>query len=147
MDIFIDGPAGKIDLRHKGLDAKPKQTIVLTQGANLSGQLGYDLSFDGRTDYSMMDALVAQGFGVVTFAVRGYRKSELNHDPLEVGTEQAIEDLAAVMDWVRDQGYATPDLLGWSWGGRIVGHYASRFPDRLGRLILMDPSSKMPHGG
>ncbi|CAH0495260.1 alpha/beta fold hydrolase [Novosphingobium sp. CECT 9465] len=140
MDIFIDGPAGKIDLRHKGLDAAPKQVVVLTQGANLSGQLGYDLSFDGRTDYSMMDALVARGYGVVTFAVRGYRKSELNHSPLDVGTEQAIEDLCAVMDWVRDQGFATPHLLGWSWGGRIVGHYASRFPDRLDRLVLMDPA-------
>lgn len=140
MDIFIDGPAGRIDLRHKGLEARPANVVILVQGANLSGQLGYDLTFDGRTDYSMMEAMVARGYGAITFALRGYRKSELSHDPLAVTTETAIEDLAAVMDWVRGQGYPRPHLMGWSWGGRIVGHYAVRNPDRVGRLVLLDPA-------
>lgn len=137
VDIFIDGPAGKIDLRHKGLEAG-RPMVILCQGANLSGQLGYDLQFDGRSDHSMMDALVARGFAVVTFAVRGYRSSELSHDPLEVGTEQAIEDLAAVFDWAKQVGYPMSHLLGWSWGGRIVGHFAARNPGRVARLVLMD---------
>lgn len=61
-DLFIDGPAGKLSVRTKGLEAKPAHVVILVQGANLSGQLGYDFSFAGRSDYSMMEALVERGF-------------------------------------------------------------------------------------
>ena len=59
-DLFIDGPAGKLSVRTKGLDARPEHVVILVQGANLSGQLGYDFGFDGRDDYSFMEALVAR---------------------------------------------------------------------------------------
>ena len=137
-DLFIDGPAGKLSVRTKGLEAKPAHVVILVQGANLSGQLGYDFSFAGRGDYSMMEALVARGFGVVTFSIRGYRNSELQDHPHSVKTEQAIEDTAAVIDWVIAQGFAKPHLLGWSWGGRIVGRYAATGADKIGRMVLLD---------
>ncbi len=57
-DLFIPGPAGKLSLRTTGLEAKPAHIVILVQGANLSGQLGYDFAFCGRSDYSMMEALV-----------------------------------------------------------------------------------------
>ena len=113
-------------------------SLFSSRGANLSGQLGYDFSFDGRNDYSMMEALVARGFGVVTFSVRGYRDSELAGHPHSVKTEQAIEDTAAVIDWVIAQGFAKPHLLGWSWGGRIVGRYAEIQADKIGRMVMLD---------
>ena len=75
-DLFIPGPAGQLSVRTKGLEARPVNVVILVQGANLSGQLGYDFTFGGRSDYSMMEALVARGFGVVTFSVRGYRDSD-----------------------------------------------------------------------
>ena len=137
-DLFIDGPAGKLSVRTKGLEAKPAHVVILVQGANLSGQLGYDFSFAGRSDYSMMEALVERGFGVVTFAIRGYRDSELQGHPHGVKTEQAIEDTAAVVDWVIAQGYPRPHLLGWSWGGRIVGRYAATDADKIGRMVMLD---------
>lgn len=139
-DLFIDGPAGKLSVRTKGLEAKPEKVVVLVQGANLSGQLGYDFSFDGRDDYSFMEALVARGYGAVTFSIRGYRDSELKDHPHSVKTDQAIDDTAAVIDWVIAQGFARPHLLGWSWGGRIVGRYAETRGDRIGRLVLLDPA-------
>ncbi len=139
-DLFIDGPAGKLSVRTKGLDARPVKVVILVQGANLSGQLGYDFSFDGRTDYSFMEALVARGFGAVTFAVRGYQKSELRGHPHSVRTEQAIEDTEAVIEWVIAQGFDKPHLLGWSWGGRIVGRFAETRGSRIDRLVLLDPA-------
>jgi pimeloyl-ACP methyl ester carboxylesterase len=139
-DLFIPGPAGKLSVRSKGLEAKPEKVVVLVQGANLSGQLGYDFSFGERSDYSMMEALVARGFGAVTFSIRGYRDSELSGHPHSVQTDQAIEDTAAVIDWVIAQGFAKPHLLGWSWGGRIVGRYAETRGDRIDRLIMVDPA-------
>ena len=59
---------------------------------------------------------------------------------LRCKTDQAIEDLAAVMDWLDTENVKTPHLLGWSWGGRIVGLYAEINPDRLDRLVLLDPA-------
>jgi pimeloyl-ACP methyl ester carboxylesterase len=139
-DLFIDGPAGKLSVRTKGLENKPAHVVILVQGANLSGQLGYDFSFDGRDDYSFMEALVARGYGAVTFSIRGYRDSELADHPHSVKTEQAIADTAAVIDWVTAQGFARPHLLGWSWGGRIVARYAETRGDRIGRMVMLDPA-------
>ena len=139
-DLFIDGPAGKLSVRTKGLEAKPDKVVILVQGANLSGQLGYDFGFDGRDDYSFMEALVARGYGAVTFSVRGYRDSELTAHPHTVQTEQAIEDTEAVIDWVIAQGFAKPHLLGWSWGGRICGRYAETRGRKIDRLVLLDPA-------
>lgn len=139
-DIFIDGPAGKLSVRTKGLEARPAKVVILVQGANLSGQLGYDFAFDGGSNYSFMEALVARGYGAVTFSVRGYRDSELSTHPHTVQTDQAIEDTAAVIDWVIAQGFAQPHLLGWSWGGRICGRYAETRGALIDRLILLDPA-------
>ncbi len=139
-DLFIDGPAGRLAVRTKGLETGPKQVVILIQGANLSGQLGYDFAFDERGDYSFMEALVARGYGAITFSIRGYRASELAGHPHSVKTDEAIEDTAAVIDWVIGQGFARPHLLGWSWGGRIAGRYAETRGDRIGRLVLLDPA-------
>jgi pimeloyl-ACP methyl ester carboxylesterase len=139
-DLMIPGPAGRLSVRTKGLENRPEKLVVLVQGANLSGQIGYDFSFDGRSDYSLMEILAARGFGAVTFAVRGYQKSELNDHPHSVQTDQAIEDTACVVDWLVTQGFAKPHMLGWSWGGRIVARYAEDAGARLDRVILMDPA-------
>ena len=140
VDCMIPGPAGQLSVRTKGLESGPSDTVVLVQGANISGQAGFDFVFDGGDEYSFMDALVERGMGAVTFAIRGYAKSELDGDPLTVQTEQAIEDLGAVVDWLKTQNVVKPHLLGWSWGGRIVGRYAESNPEHLDRLILLDPA-------
>ncbi len=139
-DHMIPGPAGNLSVRKKGLEPKPESVVVLVQGANISGQAGFDFSFEGGADYSFMDALVERGFGAVTFSIRGYAKSELNGDPLSVQTDQAIEDLTAVIDWLETQGLIKPHLLGWSWGGRIAGRFAEDNATRINRLVLMDPA-------
>jgi pimeloyl-ACP methyl ester carboxylesterase len=140
QDLMIPGPAGRLSVRAKGLAARPSQVVVLVQGANMTGQMGYDFAFPGGDDYSFLDALVAAGFGAVTFSIRGYGRSEAPADPFMVQTEQAIEDLASVMDWTQAQGWDRPHLLGWSWGGRIVGRYAGAHPRRVDRLVLLDPA-------
>jgi len=139
-DLFIPGASGRISVRTKGLESRPAKAVILIQGANLSGQLGYDFGFDGRGDYSFMEALVARGYGAVTFSIRGYRDSELTGHPHAVQTDQAIEDTATVIDWVTAQGFAGPHLLGWSWGGRIAGRYAETRGALIDRLVLLDPA-------
>jgi pimeloyl-ACP methyl ester carboxylesterase len=139
-DVLIDGPAGKLSVRSKGLEGRPDQVCVLVQGANLCGQTGFDFTFAGGASYSTLDALVQGGIGAVTFAIRGYGRSEAPADPLSVDTEGAIADLVAVLNWVRAQGWATPHLLGWSWGGRVAGRFVERSPEAVSRLVLLDPA-------
>ncbi|MEQ9110761.1 MAG: alpha/beta fold hydrolase [Rhodospirillaceae bacterium] len=139
-DLMIPGPDGKISVRTRGMSDNNGKVVVLVQGANVSGQAGYDFKFDGGADYSFMDGLSARGIGSVTFSIRGYEKSELKSAPLSVQTEQAIEDLAAVINWLNSEGIKKPHLLGWSWGGRISGRYVETNPDRIDRLVLLDPA-------
>lgn len=139
-DFFIPGNAGKLAARLKRPSGAPLATLVLVQGANISGQLGYDLQVPGHRGYSFMDALVARGYAALTFSLRGYYLSELNHDPHEVQTEQAIEDLGSAIDWLTAEGVERPHLLGWSWGGRIAARYVERAADRIDRLVLLDPA-------
>lgn len=139
-NFFITGRVGKLAARKKGLQTKLANVVVLVQGANLTGQAGFDFSFPGGEDYSLMDALAARGIGTVTFAVRGYGQSDVPEDPLTVDTDAAIEDLASVMDWLTEQGYSRPHLLGWSWGGRIAARYGEQHPERVNRMVLLDPA-------
>jgi pimeloyl-ACP methyl ester carboxylesterase len=127
-------------VRSKGLESKPRDVVVLVQGANISGQAGFDFSFPGGNDYSMMDMLNARGIGAVTFSVRGYAQSQGPADPFTIDTDAAIEDLATVMDWARSEGYTRPHLAGWSWGGRITARYTEQHPEVVNRLALMDPA-------
>jgi len=139
-NLLIPGKAGALAVRIKRPHASPKGALVLVQGANISGQLGYDLQVPGHPGYSFMDALVARGYVAVTFSLRGYYLSELSGDPHDVQTEQAIEDLASVLEWLNGEGFGRPHLLGWSWGGRIVGRFVESNPDAIDRLVLLDPA-------
>jgi pimeloyl-ACP methyl ester carboxylesterase len=139
-DFMMAGPAGQLSVRTKGLERRRRNVVVLVQGANLSGQAGYDFSFPGGQDYSVMDALVQRDYGTLTFSIRGYAKSSVPSDPLSVDTDAALEDLRAIMGWVRQAGYPRPHLLGWSWGGRIVARYAEHRREELDRLVLLDPA-------
>jgi pimeloyl-ACP methyl ester carboxylesterase len=139
-DLLIPGVTGRLSVRTKGLERKPNNVVVLVQGANLSGQAGFDFGFPGGEDYSMMDMFVARGLGAVTFSVRGYAASDAPADPLSVDTDAAIEDLSSVLQWLRGQGYPRAHLAGWSWGGRITARFAERSPQDLDRLALLDPA-------
>ena len=139
-DFFIPGRAGQLAARSKGPDTRPADVVVLVQGANLTGQAGFDFSFSGGQDYSLMDALVERGIGAVTFALRGYGQSDIPEDPLSIDTDAAIEDLASVVDWLANNGYLRPHLLGWSWGGRIAARYGEQNPERVARMVLLDPA-------
>lgn len=137
-DIFIPGTVGRIALRTKCAEALHKKAVVLVQGSNLSGQGIFDFSTPLLKDYSLLDALCARGFMAVTFAIRGYGQSDPPQDPFSVTTEAGMEDLATVIDWVEQQGYSRPHLLGFSWGGRIAGRYAEDHAERIDRLVLYD---------
>ena len=137
-DIFIPGKAGRISVRTKCGEVAPQKAIVLVQGSNLTGQGVFDFSTPPLNDYSLLDAFCARGLMAVTFAIRGYGQSDAPEDPFAVNTEAGMEDLASVIDWLEQQGYKRPHLLGFSWGGRIAGRYVEGHADQIDRLVLYD---------
>jgi pimeloyl-ACP methyl ester carboxylesterase len=138
-DLFVEGPNGKLSVRTKGMEAKPANVVICIQGANLSGQTGYDFHFPGGKDYSLMDAIVARGLGAITFALSGSGKSDPPRDPVGYNTQAAIEDCLAVMDWAAEQGYPKPFLFGWSWGARMVLRICEDHADRIARIVSLVP--------
>jgi pimeloyl-ACP methyl ester carboxylesterase len=140
VDFMIKGACGKLAVRTKGLESRPSHVVVLVQGANLSGQAGFDFGFPGGSDYSMMDMFVSRGIGAVTFAVRGYAQSTPPASLFSVDTDAAIEDLGSVMQWMHTCGYPRPHLAGWSWGGRITARYTEAHGHTVARLALLDPA-------
>ena len=139
-NLMLEGRAGRLSVRAKGLSGQPRDVVVLVQGANLSGQAGFDFQVEGRQHYSLMDALVARGIGAVTFSIRGYAKSDVPPDPLSINTDAAIEDLYSVVEWLATRGHPRPHIAGWSWGGRIVARFVEQHPAHVARLALLDPA-------
>ncbi len=137
-NLFIPGNVGRISVRTKCSEVSPKKAIILVQGSNITGQAMFDFSAPSLNDYSLLDVLCGRGLMAVTFAIRGYGQSDAPEDPFTVTTEAGMEDLASVVEWVEQQGYKRPHLLGFSWGGRIAGRYVEDNPDRIDRLVLYD---------
>lgn len=140
QNLSIPGPVGDLAIRIKTPADRAAGAVIMVQGSNLTGQSMFDFSFPGGADYSVMDQVVALGFAAVTFAIRGYGQSALPADPFDVTTEAAMEDLAAVVEWVAAQGYHRPHLLGFSWGGRIAGRFVEQHGEQIDRVILYDPA-------
>ncbi len=113
-----------------------EKVTLLVHGGTYSGQTDYDIQVPGK-DYSLMDYLAGQGHDVFTFAVWGYGKSDRPQDGFQVTTESAVQDAAAVIEAIcQMRSIDSVNILGWSWGGRISSIYASRYPNRVRRLVL-----------
>ena len=81
---------------------------------------------------------LAKGRKVVFYDQRGNgRSSELNEGQ-PCGLAEQIDDLDALRAHL---GFEKIDLLGHSWGGYLVMAYASRHPDRIAHLMIVDSAA------
>lgn len=125
-------------------DHSPSEGHVLTTRARLY----YRVIGEGRTiivlhggpDFDHhyllpeMDRL-AESFRLVYYDQRGRGRSAGAVRPEEVGIASEIEDLDSVR---RHFGFHRVAVLGHSWGGVLAMEYATRHPDRVSHLILVD---------
>ncbi len=90
--------------------------------------------FDHEYLLPEMDGL-ADSFRLVYYDQRGRGRSFAGGAADEVDLEGEIDDLDAIR---ASLGFETVTLLGHSWGALLAMEYATRRPDRVARLILMN---------
>jgi proline iminopeptidase len=118
-------PVGKADLYSREIGQGPPM-IVLHGGPD----------FDHRYLVPDLDRL-ADSFRLIYYDQRGRGRSGDRVQPEDVTLESEIGDLDTVR---RHFGLGSPAILGHSWGTVLALEYAIRHPDRVSRLILMNPA-------
>lgn len=78
---------------------------------------------------------LAASFRLIYYDQRGRGRSAWNIEPDEVSIDSEIEDLDCVR---RHFGLGSVAVLGHSWGGVLAMEYATRHPDRVSHLILLN---------
>ena len=62
-------------------------------------------------------------------------------NPPIVTTDIALRDVGSAIDFVLERRRLTKlNLMGWSWGGVLMGAYAAERPDKVDRLVLYAPT-------
>jgi pimeloyl-ACP methyl ester carboxylesterase len=120
-------------------------TLVFVHGATYPASTAFDLELNGM---SWMDYMARRGFDVYLLDLPGYghstRPASMDQ-PADAGqpvetTAQAVQDYAAVVDWVLARQHLTKlDVMGWSWGTTIAGGFAAAQPEKVSRLVLYAP--------
>ena len=77
-------------------------------------------------------ALVAAGYRVITYDLRGFGRSSAPADPVNYAMPQLVGDMEAVLD---AYGYNAAIICGHDWGGSIVWHAARMIPYRVKAVI------------
>lgn len=124
----------------------PTGTVVLIHGRTWSSLPDFDLQVPGE-DLSLMDGLVAEGFGTFAIDLRGYGGTPRD----ETGwltPDRAARDVEEVLRWVADRTGDIPALFGWSYGSMVGQLTAQRAGDLMSALVLfgypMGPEARFP---
>ncbi|HYV66959.1 MAG TPA: alpha/beta fold hydrolase [Myxococcales bacterium] len=111
-----------------------KGLIVLAHGSATAGKESFDLQVPGKPTYSLMDFLAHEGFDVFALDTRGFGRS--THPEAHITTQEASEDLNAVVDYVlKLRGAKRIDLLGWSWGTQYGGMFVASHPEKVEKYV------------
>ncbi len=139
------------------------RVVLFVHGAGTPAEVAFDVPY---ADYSWMAYLAGAGFDVFSMDMTGYGRSTRPHLMNEVcnlSAEQQTalggtpceathnaqlttiasdwDDIDAVVEYLRAlRGVPSVHLVGWSLGGPRAGGYASRNPNKVGKLVLLAPA-------
>lgn len=142
-----DGKPLKLYVREKRLkdiDLKEFQNtgkvVLLLHGTPVPGHIVFDLQIPGTSGltYSLMDYLAEHKFDVFTVDYQNHGRSDKHECGLCVTTQVVVNDIDAVVDYIRGlRGIKQVHLLGFSWGTQTGGLYTTQRPHRVKRLTLV----------
>ncbi|KAF3884255.1 MULTISPECIES: alpha/beta fold hydrolase [Nostocales] len=147
-DLFVTSALGiRIFVREVGFNnnsANAGTPILLIHGGGGGGLATFDVNVPG---YSLAEKFAKAGHRVYVMNVRGWERSTrppaLNAppkaNPPAVTSEEAVQDINAVVDWIiaRNQARSVA-LVGWATGGHWAGMYTSRNNDKVSHLVLLN---------
>jgi pimeloyl-ACP methyl ester carboxylesterase len=154
-DFRVPGDPG-IELFVREVAAPSGKTglpLLLVHGARVPGLASFDLPVPGG---SLAEDLAARGFDIYLMDVRGYgastRPREMDeppaaHAPL-VRTNEAVRDIAAVVDWIRARrNVPAVAIFGWATGGQWAAAYSALYPEKVAALIPLNSlyGASVPH--
>ena len=141
------------------------KVVLFVHGGSVPSIPDYDLPFK---DYSWMGFLAEAGYDTFAMDQTGYGRSPRPKmgDPCNMGADdQALvtpeplegpcdpsygyglttvqsdwDEIDAVVDYIRElRGVDQVSLVGWSAGGRRVGGYAARHPEKVDKVVMFAP--------
>lgn len=132
--------------RPKGVETFTSNRVVLfVHGVTFPSESTFDLSLGGL---SWMDFIARAGYDVYLVDVRGYGGSTRppamsespDRNPPVATLAEAVDDVDAAVDFIRRRrNVERIDLIGWSWGTAVMGHYAATHGNKVDRLVLYAP--------
>jgi pimeloyl-ACP methyl ester carboxylesterase len=147
--------------------ARGDRVVLFVHGRGTPAEVAFDVPHEG---YSWMAYLADAGFDVFSVSVAGYGRSyrpALMNDPCNLapavqaqfvpalvpascpatyrhaGTTLASDwaEIGAAVDYIRAlRGVERVSLVGWSLGGPRAAGYATQFPQKVHRIVLLAPA-------
>jgi pimeloyl-ACP methyl ester carboxylesterase len=110
--------------------------VLLVRGLTYSS-MQFDLNI---REYSLARILANQGFRVWLLDITGYGQSQKPTDGFLVNSDYAAEDINAAADYIMQFSHTKKiNVLGWSWGTITTSRFAAAHPDKINKLILLEP--------
>ena len=114
---------------------KPRPVLFMVHGSSNSTRSSYDLSVQGKGEYSFMNVMAGYGYDVWTMDHDGYGRSDSSGNNSDI--DSGVEDLkAAIPVILKVTGVQKMHFYGTSSGAIRAGAYANAHPERVDRLIL-----------
>ena len=112
------------------------EAILLVHGRTWSALPDFDLQVKDE-ELSLMDGLVAAGYGVFAVDLRGYGETQRDASGW-LTPNRAADDVASVVRWIRETGewQTLPHLFGWSMGSTVSQLMVQRHPEQVASLTL-----------
>ena len=121
---YVDAGGG-VRLFFRALGTRGDTVVVLHGGPGFT------------MDYFLADlSPLAERHVLLFYDQRGTGRSSLVSDSSALDAQRFAEDLAALR---RHFGIERLTLLGHSWGAGVAALYAARYPERVGRLLVVGP--------
>jgi pimeloyl-ACP methyl ester carboxylesterase len=114
---------------------RKRPVLVLAHGSSVSAQPTYDLVVPGAGEYSVMNVFARLGYDVWAVDFENYGRSARTDSTSDISS--GSDDLKATADVIaRETGITVYHFFGESSGALRVALFASRYPERTGRIVL-----------